>query len=325
MSRNKRPNGADDIYTRHLNGTMFKNNPAINREALIERMLIRVLSELAMNRFKWTGMPDSIDTRFLEMTLFQRALAVFYRDKKYDKFFALQGGGNNFLNMMNNPTGFVVIGNNFVSKQVSAVKETEEAGIAVPIWANYVRVPDIDIVLIYANRLANLDRTIEINSQNARQNKYVATNENQRLTAVNINRQMDEGLNGIQVSGAFQDMDLLKVIDLGINPDTIEKLSIVRARMWNECMGLLGIENANQDKKERLVAAEVDANDEQTSSMKYVNLNARRMACEQINKVYGLNVWVEYNTEVDRLADKIIDSQLSASTGVTTDTNLEAN
>lgn len=311
MSRNKRASGADEIYSRHLYGSAFQNNPANNREAIIERMLFRTMSELAMNRFKWSGLPPEIDVRFLEMTLFNRALSVFYKDKKYDKFMALQGGSNGFLNMMNNPTAFVVVGNNFISKQVSVSSETDQAGLAVPIWANYTRVPDLDIVMVYANRLANLDRTIEINSQNARMNKYVVSSENQRLTAVNINRQIDEGVNGIQVTGAFQDMDLVKVLDLGVNPDTIEKMSIVRARQWNECMGMLGIENANQDKKERLVAAEVDANDEQTSSMKYVNLNARRMACEQINRVYDLNVQVDYNTEVDKLASKIIDSQLA--------------
>jgi hypothetical protein len=89
---------------------------------------------------------------------------------------------------------------------------------------------------------------------------------------------------------------------MGINVADIEKLHIVRTRMWNECMGLLGIDNANQDKKERLVAAEVDANSDQASMMRYVNLNARRMAAEQINAVHGLNVEVEYYTDVDQMA-----------------------
>jgi hypothetical protein len=65
-------------------------------------------------------------------------------------------------------------------------------------------------------------------------------------------------------------------------------------------MGYLGIDNANQDKKERLVADEVDANDSQTSLMRNVNLQARQEACLLINKIYGLDVWVEYNTEVEK-------------------------
>jgi hypothetical protein len=132
-------------------------------------------------------------------------------------------------------------------------------------------------------------------------NKFVVSNEQQKLSTTNINRAITEGQNGIQVAGPLQDLEFVKVLDLGVNPDNIEKLHILRTRMWNECMGLLGIDNANQDKKERLVSAEVDANSDQTSMHRFVNLNARRMACEQINKVFDdLNVSVDYYTEEEK-------------------------
>ena len=67
-------------------------------------------------------------------------------------------------------------------------------------------------------------------------------------------------------------------------------------------MTLLGIESANQDKKERLVSSEVDANDDQTSMMRYVNLNERREAVKKINKHYKLNIEVEYFTDEERKA-----------------------
>jgi len=308
MSANKKPNAATDIYRQHLQGTQFANNPANNRLALIERMYLRVLTELAANRFKWTGMPDSIDLRFMEMTLFRRALAVFYKDKKYDKFFALEGASTAFVNMMHNPTGFTVLGPNFEGKTLGALRIDKDAegqtDKAIPIWANYMRVPDLDIVMLYASRMAEMDRTIEINSKNARRNKVLITPENTRLSTVNINRQIDEGQDAIQVSNTFG-ADLagsIVAVDMGISMADVEKLHIVRTRMWNECMGLLGIDNANQDKKERLVAAEVDANSDQASMMRYVNLNARRTAAEQINAVHGLNVEVEYYTDVDQMA-----------------------
>lgn len=300
MSRNKRGSGADLIYNRHLYGSMFANNPGNNRLAIIERMYLRVLTELAVNRFKWSGFPDSVDVRFLEMTLFYQALSVFYHDDEYNEFFALRGGSTNFLNMLDNPTGFFVVGNNFVGKTVSAKK-------AVPIWANYVRVPDLDIVSIYSTRLANMDRSVEINAENARRSKYIVSNENQQLSMVNINRQIDEGQNGIRVAGPMQDMSGVVSVDLGVDPLTIVNLHILRTREWSECMGLLGIDNANQDKKERLVSSEVDANNDQTSMMRYVNLNARRIACDQINKMFNLNVSVEYNTDVDRRASQLAD------------------
>jgi hypothetical protein len=307
MSANRKPNAATDIYRQHLQGTPYANNPASNRLALIERMYQRVITELAVNRFKWTGMPGSIDLRFMEMTLFRRALSVFYKDTTYDKFFALEGAGTAFVNMMHNPTGYTVLGPNFGGKTLSAYKyeaseDKDQTKAAIPIWANSMRIPDLDIVMLYSYRLAEMDRTIEINSKNARRNKVIITPENTKLSAVNINRALDEGQDGIQVAGPMQDMAFIQAVDMGINVTDVEKMHIIRTRMWSECMGLLGIDNANQDKKERLVAAEVDANNDQTSMMRYVNLNARRTAADQINEVFGLNVEVEYFTDVDKMA-----------------------
>jgi hypothetical protein len=305
MSRQKRGSDADVYYQEHLQGVggSYKNNPVSNRVALITRMYQRILTELAVNRFKWEGMPDSVDIRFLELTLFARALSVFYDDRDYG-YLALRGGSTGYLNMLNNPVSFTVTGNHFISK---VIKATE----CVPIWANYMRMPDLDIVNIYSTRLADMDRTVEINSLNARNTKVLVTSENTKLSAVNFNRQIDEGQNGVQIAATGMPMnDMLSSVqnvDLGIDPVLLINLHIIRTREWNECMGLLGIDNANQDKKERLVAAEVGANDEQTNMMKYVNLNARKMACEQINKMFGLNVSVEYNTEVDEQAKALTD------------------
>lgn len=294
MSRNKRGGGADAAYREHLYGR-FSFNPEDSRTALLERMYVRILTELAVNRFKWSGMPDSIDVRWLELNLFYRALSVFYWDTDYDRFLALQGAGTSFMNMLNNPTAFNVIGNNFVGKTVSARD-------AVPIWANYLRIPDLDIVQIYATRLAELDRTIEINAHNARRSRILVATENQRLSVENINRQIDEGHAAIRVNQGYSP-DMVQNLDLGVDPDSLEKLHILRTRQWNECMGMLGIENANQDKKERLVAAEVDANNDQTSMTRYMNLNARREAADRVNKKWPtLNISVEYRTDAERAA-----------------------
>lgn len=320
MSRQKRPNAARDMYDAHLAGTPFQRNNTTERTALIERMYQRLITELACNRFKWEGLPESIDVRFMELTLFHRALSVFYYDKDYEKFFALQGASTGFLNMMNNPTAFSVVGNNFTGKTIGAYQpwksETDvvitddDKQKAVPIWANYLRIPDWDIMTIYSSRMAQMDRTIEVNSKNARRNKVVIAPDNLRLSAQNINREIDEAYDNIQINadGPLADMQFVQAVDMGINVNDIEKLHIVRTRQWNECMGLLGIENANQDKKERLVADEVDANNDQTSMMRFVNLNARREACEIINKLHNLNVKVEYNTQVEREAQRAAES-----------------
>lgn len=321
MSRSKRGSAADEIYD-DFRGRQI-NNPQGNREAMIQRMYVRKLSSVAANRFKWTGLPKEIDIRFLEMTLLYFALSIFYYDNEYNKYFALRSGGYSYLNMLNNPTSFTVVGNGaFRGRTLSALRDTPTGKMAVPIWANYMRTPDLDVINIYATRLANLERTIEINSENARQSKFILSTQNQRLSFVNIDRQVQDGSNLIEVNNAsVDDLQFYKVLDLEIDPTSIEKLDIVRDRQWNKCMTLLGIDSANQDKKERLVADEVSANDDQTSTFRFEALNARRIACEQINDHYpDLNISVEYNTEVERMAKEAKEDAATGETDTETST-----
>jgi len=307
MGRNKNPRAGGE-YDR-FNNVGFRSNNTNTQEMLIEQMYIDKLTDLAASRFKWEGMPEEIDIRFLELTLFYNALSVFYHDGRYDKYMALRANTNGWLDYQNNPTAFNVVGNgNFVSVPVSAVNTGKVPGSSdlvigkgIPIWANKMRKPDYDIVMIYAKKLANFDRTVEINSMNARMPKVIASTEATRLTWVNIARQIAEGQSMINVNGNV-DMDDIKALDLGVDPVTILNLDIVRDRQWNKCMTLLGIESANQDKKERLVSDEVTANGDQTSMMRFVNLNERRAAAKRISDEYNITVTVDYYTDEERNA-----------------------
>jgi hypothetical protein len=341
VSRNKRGGGADEIYRAHYFGNNGYNySPSITREAAITRLLERNMTELAVNRFKWEGLPTSIDPRFLELCLFFNALAVVYWDKDYEKLLAVRGSGTGFVNMLDNPVSFTVIGPGslikpttdtapaqFQNKIIGAyspaahedLSDEEKQQKAIPIWANYLRSPEIDIVKIYATRLATIDRTLEINSKNSRRNKILKGSPNLQLSMVNFARGMDQGDELIQVTGAMQDMDFIEAIDLGVDSESFDKLSLLRTRIWNEAMTLLGIDAANQDKKERLVVAEVGANDGQTDSMRFVSLNARRQACDMINDVFAefldeevtVDFMVEVNAqeEADEQAERQMMSQ----------------
>lgn len=180
--------------------------------------------------------------------------------------------------------------------------DEEKRRKAVGMYPNALRIPDIDIVQIYSTRLATTDRSLEINAKNARRNKVITSSPNTQLSMRNIARQQDMGVEAIEVSGAARPEDNIIALDLGIDSTALSELSVLRTRWWNECMGLLGIDNANQDKKERLVESEVGANDAQTDSMRYVALNARRQALGYVNDVFGTNIKVDYNVEVEAQA-----------------------
>lgn len=316
MSRNKRSSGARDIYNNFTslgdNTIGWKYSPALNTRAMAYNLYRRKLTELAINRFKWYGLPATVNPRFLEVTLFQNALSVFYfdRDPRVNQFMALAGGAVGRPNMQDDPTAFRVFRQPLPSMTLTAAQ-------CVPIWANTARVPDIDMVLYYAHRFADWDTTIEINGVNARQTKIVASDENSRLTMQNLQRQLVEGepaIYTVQYSDGSSLADRVSTLDLGIDLMGLEKLSIVRNRVWSECMQMLGINSATTEKKERVVADEVSQNDDMVMSNRAIALNERQAAAEKINKRYGLNVSVEYRQDIDGVAQSAWNGVYSAGT-----------
>jgi hypothetical protein len=287
----------DSIYNSHLFGVQGTNTTINNSktyELRIEQMIMGKLIELCANRFKWVGLPPEIDERFLELTLFYQGLAIWYRSEDYDKHFILRGAGMG-VDIYNNPLSF-----NVVNRGASLIPRIIGKNDCVPIWSNYLRTSEIETVLIYSRRLARLDRTIEINTDNARQPRILAANQNTQLSMENLNRQLDEGVPVLKVRDNMDPTAIAQALDMGVDADLFDKLGIMRNRVWNECMSMLGIKNANQDKKERLVADEVSANDQQVDFMRAVNLNARQAAAESINAMYNLSVSVDYDDDITR-------------------------
>lgn len=288
-----RPSIVNGIYGAHLFGVKGINvtrNPTDEFQTRVEIMLINKLIELCVNRFKWQNLPSTVSPRFLELALFYQGLAVWIKHPSYG-FLALRGTGTR-PDFYNDPTRFRVYGNGYVSGTYSDDE-------CVPIWANYTRTPELETVLLYANRLATMDVTININTKNARQPRVVSSTENSRLSFENFNNQIDAGVPTIKVDTSLDPMASVGVLDMGVDADLFDKLGIARTRVWNECMSLLGIKNSNQDKKERLVADEVDANDEQVGYMRAVNLNARQQAAAKINDMFpNQNISVDYDDDI---------------------------
>lgn len=274
-------------------GSRFKNNPQLNTQRRTEQMYVRVLSEMCMNRFQWKNLPRSANERYLEKVLYSNALVVFFYHEPTGTHLCLRATQGGQQNMYDEPTTFIVNGNQIIHETMSAKK-------VVPIWGNYMRMPDVDIVMLYAARLAELDRTIQINTTNMRNTKLIVAEEDQLLTYENINRQAEEGVKTIKVNSSV-DLEKIQVLDLGVDPRSLPALQTAKKDLWNECLTLLGVNNnAGEDKKERLVANEVDANEDEVMVYRATSLKARKIACKEINEKFTyadgtkLNVDVEY-------------------------------
>lgn len=67
-------------------------------------------------------------------------------------------------------------------------------------------------------------------------------------------------------------------------------------------MTYLGIDTMT-DKRERLVEVEADASRASTTANRFSRLSMRQKACDEINKMFGLNIKVEYRFNTQKYDD----------------------
>lgn len=271
------------------------NNPyAIKRTSdemrlsMLFDMYLTDLIEIAAHRFEWTNLPTEIDPRFIEMQLIYKGYVLFYHDDNYDRFLAVDGAMSG-VNQFNNPISFTTVGaGGYKSKTLDSTN-------CVPIFANYARRETINKLTLFAQRFADLDRTTEIAALNLRSPKVVTVEQSQLHTFTNLMRKIRAGAEAVFGTRSLAtNLDGIQVLDLEQDPRHLEALEVTFAREWSKCMTLLGINNVNAEKKERMVTDEANANNEQVLASRNVGLATRLQACELINRIFGLDIGVRY-------------------------------
>lgn len=256
------------------------------------------LIELSIAMFDWTGLPDTIDPRFLELTLFKYGKAVFFEDEVMGYLAltnAVQGG-------------FDVYGYPVASRAYSPYNNYQKnltLDDSVIIYNNYLRTPSSLDVEVFAKRLYNLDRVIDVNANAQKTPVLIKCAETQRLTMKNLYKEFDGNSPVIFGDNGLNDANFTVLSTEA--PYVADRIYQLKTQIWNEALTYLGISNINVQKKERLITDEVSRNMGGVIASRYSRLNARQNACEKINKMFGLNVWCEYRDDYRELDEELED------------------
>lgn len=246
---------------------------------------------LARSVFEWDGLPNGIDEKWIERYLFNEGRCIFFRDEKLG-FMVTKCADGGILNAYDEPTELTPIATNYIPEENFSLKNNKEC---ILIRNNDDMIPTSPTIQLYAMKLAEISRTIDINVRAQKTPVLIKCSEKQRMTLKMVFKQWDE-CEPVIFGDKNLDSEEMKVLNIDA-PIVFDKLQIQKHSIWNEAMTFLGINNANMDKRERLVASEVDANDEQIEQSVQVMLKARQKACEQINSLFGLNVSVKLRTQ----------------------------
>jgi hypothetical protein len=246
------------------------------------------LTELAMSMFEWKGLPDTVDPRFLELTLFEDGQIVFFKDEELG-YLCLQCAVNGGFNVYRVPINRRAYAVNGYQKNL-----TEKDSVI--IYNNYLRTNSMLDVRNFAERLYNIDRAIDVNINAQKTPILIKCDEQQRLTMLNTYQQYD-GNQPVIFGDKALNTNAFQVLNTGA-PLVADKLYVLKTQLWNECLTYLGISNINVQKKERLITDEVTRNQGGTIASRYSRLEARRQACEQINQMFpDLNITCDYRED----------------------------
>lgn len=253
------------------------------------------LMMLAMSMFEWKNLPESINKRFLERTLYMRGACVFFRDDELG-YLCLPVAWAGPFDVYTDPKEYYAYSS---SGYKSGILNAENSVI---IWNNYLRIPSCYTVEFDAHRLANLEQAIDVNCNAQKTPVMILCTENERLTMLNLYGQYDGNAPFI-----FGQKDLnikdVKALSTGA-PFVADKLYQMKMQVWNEALTELGISNISYQKKERLVSDEVIRNMGGTIASRYTRLEMRRDACEKINNLFGLDIDVSYRDDFRQTDDE---------------------
>lgn len=270
--------------------SMFENSVYMNNTTYIQ--YLNRLTELSISMFEWKNLPKTIDSRYLELHLFENGCMVYFNDDVIGNL-CLDCIANGRLDVYGNP--ILRRAYSSYNQYQKLLKETN----SVIIWNNYLHTNSVLDVRMFARRLYVLDRIIDVNANAQKTPVLVQGTDKQRLTLLNLYKEF-EGNAPFIFGDKNLDLNALKVLQTQA-PYIADKIYQLKTQIWNEALTYLGISNINIQKKERLITDEVTRNQGGTIASRYSRLESRREAVKKINEMFGTNIEVNYREDFQQV------------------------
>lgn len=245
------------------------------------------LTNIALNMFKWEGLPDEINPASLERSIMLGGYAVFFKD--LDRYFALRGALTG-IDVYGYPTVAHPIA---IGTQSYSFPEKTVGKDCVLIYANKTRSTALPIIEEYADRLSEIDLAVKLNTLAMKHPIIVKGDEHTKESFDTLLRQYDETYYQIITDKGLNVSAGVEAMDFGVNAKEILDLLKEKETTMNEFFGCFGIAGT-VEKRERVISGEMNAMMQQYAIMQSQWLSTREKACEAINRMFGLDVKCSY-------------------------------
>lgn len=258
------------------------------------------LRQLYSSVFRWNNMPKEIDMLVVERWLMDIGHVAFFKDAELDEYIILPFTYAGKLDVYGNPVDITVYGSNGYHRVL-------KRGEYVPIYDNLLKVTNSRILETYATRMAEVDRVIDVNIA-AQKTPVLIEGDSDTIDSVKTAYNQFHQNEPVIVShkGALQSTLSVYKTDA---PIVFPQLQVQKKDMLDEILAFVGILNVGRYKSQHMIRSEVLAVNGLGFAERTVRNEPRDIAVKNINKMFGLDISVEYSSDhgVDLMVDENID------------------
>lgn len=245
------------------------------------------MKKICLSMFEWENLPDSMNSRYLEMCLYYKGQAALLYDNDYG-YINTQAADSGYINIYGLPTSVNCYSYSYNQTRdlyVPGGSGTKDEG-CILVMNTYERVPTAATIELFAKRLAEAQRTADININAQRTPIMILTDRNQELSMKNMYAEYEGNTPVIFGDRNQLNLDSINVIKTDA-PFVAKDLMEYKVQIWNEFLTTMGVSNLSE-KRERLVTSEVDSNNELVNLNLQSFLAPRKQACKEFNEKFGL-------------------------------------
>lgn len=265
----------------------FRDAMLLNNQTYID--YLERLKKIATSMFEWVNLPDSMNARYLELTLYYKGQASLLYDNNYG-FINTQACDSGYINIYGLPTLVNCYSYSYNAMRSTYVAGSDENGEkdkeCILVLNNYMRVPTATTLELFAYRLAELQRTFDVNVKSQKFPVLIRTDQKQIFTLKKMYEEYDGNTPAIFADKNLVSDDALKAIKTDA-PLILQQLNDAKREIWNEALTFLGVSNLSE-KRERLITSEADSNNELINLNLQSYLIPRQQACKEFNDKFGL-------------------------------------
>ena len=263
----------------------FRDAMLLNNQTYVD--YLERMKKICLSMFEWQNLPQSCNARFLEMCLYYNGQATLLYDDNYGYINTMCADGG-YINIYGLPTELNCYSFRFNQRRSLYMTDTgEERGKeCILVMNNYERVPTASTIELFAYRLAEAQRTADVNIKSQRTPILITTDQKQYYTLKKMYEEYDGNTPAIFADKNVITPDALKALKTDA-PFIVNDIMDYKVKIWDEFLTFMGLNNL-AEKKERLITNEANSNNEVVNLNLQALLIPRKEACRQFNEKYGL-------------------------------------